>query len=64
MRFWCVPSAADLESPKLPPRINRDVYLRSPPPPPRLSREEKMARGLMRSEQQDGSSRDGGGDSR
>ena len=48
MRFWCVPSATDLESPKLPPRINRDVYLRSPPPPPRLSREEKMARGVMR----------------
>ena len=54
MRFWCVPSATDLESPKLPPRINRDVYLRSPPPPPRLSREEKMARGVMR---------DGGGGS-
>ena len=38
MRIWCVPSATELEnSPKLPPRINRDVYLRSPPPPPRLS---------------------------
>lgn len=46
MRFWCVPSATDLDSPKLPPRINRDVYLRSPPPPPRLSKEEKVARGV------------------
>ena len=47
MRIWCVPSATELESPKLPPRIDRDVYLRSPPPPPRLSREEKLARGVI-----------------
>ena len=62
MRFWCVPSATDLESPKLPPRINRDVYLRSPPPPPRLSREEKMARGVMR-EPRGGGGATGAGDS-
>ena len=55
MRFWCVPSATDLESPKLPPRINRDVYLRSPPPPPRLSREEKLARGVLAARTQTGS---------
>ena len=47
MRIWCVPSATELESPKLPPRIDRDVYLRSPPPPPRLSKEEKLARGVI-----------------
>ena len=47
MRIWCVPSAAELESPKLPPRIDRDVFLRSPPPPPRLSKEEKAARGVL-----------------
>ena len=48
MRFWgCVPTAAELESPKLPPRIDRDVILRSPPPPPRLSKEEKLARGVL-----------------
>ena len=47
MRIWCVPSATELESPKLPPRIDRDVYLRSPPPPPRLSKEQKLARGVI-----------------
>ena len=47
MRIWCVPSATELESPKLPPRIDRDVYLRSPPPPPRLTKEEKLARGVI-----------------
>ena len=50
MRFWgCVPTAAELESPKLPPRMDRDVILRSPPPPPRLSKEEKAARGVLTS---------------
>ena len=50
MRFWgCVPTAAELESPKLPPRMDRDVILRSPPPPPRLSKEEKVARGVLTS---------------
>jgi hypothetical protein len=47
MRIWCVPSATELESPKLPPRIERNVYLRSPPPPPRLSKEQKLARGVI-----------------
>ena len=48
MRIWCVPSATELESsPKLPPRIDRDVFLRSPPPPPRLSKEQKLARGVI-----------------
>lgn len=48
MRFWCVPSATEVESPKLPPR--RDAFLlHSPPPPPRLSKEEKVARGVISS---------------
>ena len=47
MRIWCIPSATTLESPRLPPRIDRDVFFRSPPPPPRLSKQEKLARGVI-----------------
>lgn len=47
MRFWCVPSATESQSPKLPPRVDRDSEVRSPPPPPRLSREEKLAKGVI-----------------
>ena len=47
MRFWCIPKSTSFESPSLPPRIDRDVFLRSPPPPPRLSKQEKLARGVI-----------------
>ena len=49
MKIWCIPSVTttSLESPRLPPRINRDVFFRSPPPPPRLSKQEKLARGVI-----------------
>ena len=47
MRIWCIPKSTSLESPCLPPRIDRDVFIRSPPPPPRLSKQEKLARGVI-----------------
>ena len=47
MRIWCIPKSTSLESPSLPPRIDRDVFIRSPPPPPRLSKQERLARGVI-----------------
>ena len=47
MRIWCIPKSTSLECPSLPPRIDRDVFIRSPPPPPRLSKQEKLARGVI-----------------
>ena len=47
MRIWCIPKSTSLETPGLPPRIDRDVFIRSPPPPPRLSKQEKLARGVI-----------------
>lgn len=47
MRIWCIPKATSLELPSLPPRIDRDVFIRSPPPPPRLSKQEKLAKGVI-----------------
>ena len=47
MRIWCIPKSTSLDLPSLPPRIDRDVFIRSPPPPPRLSKQEKLARGVI-----------------
>lgn len=58
MRIWCMPISTRLDqqqrtssstspSPLLPPRIDRDVFFRSPPPPPRLSRQERLDRGVI-----------------
>ena len=49
MRIWCIPASTVLDNstPLLPPRIDRDVFYRSPPPPPRLSRQQKLDRGVI-----------------
>ena len=58
MRIWCMPISTRLDqqqrtssstspSPLLPPRIDRDVFYRSPPPPPRLSRQERLDKGVI-----------------